>query len=96
MYARNTDPSTSHEAARKFRVEHLREKMLQLIQAGGENGVIWDDLRDGFDGVQETSLSPRIKELETAGLVYRNGDKRVGRSGTRQLVIRACALWNGA
>jgi hypothetical protein len=86
--ARRSDPATSHEAAQKIDPAAIRRRMVQIVRASAD-GVIWDDLRTAFPGVKETSISPRIKEVETAGLVYRSGEKRRGSSGVNQLVIRA-------
>lgn len=88
MNARNTDPDTSHEAAGLINAAAIRERMLAVIRAAGPVGAIWDDLRAALPGVAETSISPRIKELQSAGLIVRLGDKRRGASGFNQLVCR--------
>ena len=86
--ARTTDPITSHEAAHHVKASALRAQMLHLIRRASD-GVIWDDLRAAFPGVKETSISPRVKELERMRVICRDGEKRLGASGVRQLVCRA-------
>lgn len=83
--------STSMEAFRSLSVGTLREEILELIEAYGEDGCISDDLLSHFpteDRQSSSTITSRFSELEREGLIFRNGDTRPGRTGRQQKVMR--------
>ena len=87
--ARSTDPDTSHAAAASITGSGLDALVLAVIQGAGERGATLDDLEDACPNVKVVSLSPRPARLEEKGLVYDTGERRSGRSGRLQRVLRA-------
>lgn len=93
MSLRPHAPSTTLSAHRSLGglSELLRERILALIEASGERGVIGDEVREALAGssIKDGSINTRFSELERQGLICRNGDCRPGASGRQQLVLRA-------
>jgi len=88
--ARGSDPVTSHEAAGSFDATVLERKVLDYIRLCGVTGCIGDDVVHAlsqYGGVQ--TLSPRYAPLVRKGFIHRWGDKRIGKSGRSQLVMRS-------
>ncbi len=84
--SRNTDPSTSHEAAASIvgalpRIE--RAVLAALVVA--PNGATNEELARSL-GLSLVTVSPRMKPLVTKGLVYAAAHKRAGSSGRKQTV----------
>jgi hypothetical protein len=79
---------TSIDSFREFDGNRYLQPVLNIVQAAGEDGVIWADIEVRIPA-PHGALNPRILELEELGLVFRNGDRRKNqRTGKSQLVIR--------
>lgn len=87
--ARTHDPKTSWEAAEKVDTNRLEGIVLRAIKACGEKGAIHDDVyaRLELHKIRESSITPRYKQLENKGLIYRDGTTRKGSMGRSQLVM---------
>ena len=68
--ARNTDPGPSHEAAADVNAAELARRALAWLQ---EHGPATSDAIAAGIGVPRDSVSPRMKPLEAAGRVRRDG-----------------------
>jgi DNA-binding MarR family transcriptional regulator len=84
---RSTDPSTSKEAFESANVNLLESRVLDALRAMGEKGGTAEEIAELLN-ISLQSVTPRIKPLETKGLVYRNGDRRRGKFNTSRLVVR--------
>jgi hypothetical protein len=82
--ARNTDPSTSHEAAdsvKEFAHAHYRQILFALLAHGplGKDGIATKaNTNNREDGV---AISRRLPELQKMGLVFPTGERVQSRSG---------------
>lgn len=93
VFARGTDPETSHAAARSFEglVADKELLVLRYIIASREKGATWDDVYNAT-GMTKASISPRFKPLMAKGFIEYCPDgrgtflKRPGLSGRGQLV----------
>ena len=87
--ARKSDPDTSKDAAlkaSKFASGHWR-----LIRECLENALPWSMHFQAIaekTGLEEHAVARRLKELETAGLIERNGTTHL-RNGNRATLWRA-------
>ena len=85
--ARNTDPSTSHEAADKvgeFAHAHYYQILHALLDHGplGKDGIAkMANMNSREDGV---AVSRRLPELQKMGLVSPTGEKVQSRSGRNE------------
>lgn len=94
--ARNTDPSTSHEAARTVRrrlCEQVRAEVAALLEKYGpltdeDIAEWWTDpvLGATLPVVSPSGLRTRRAELVTAGKVVDTGERRRLASGRRAIV----------
>lgn len=96
-YARHTDPDTSHTAARKISYT-ASERMVYAALA--ETGVPMTSLCIARHlDIDPWSVSPRLKPLETKGVVERCGKKTVRNSNdniaslTAWRVVRKAGKW---
>lgn len=89
MGARNSDPRTSHIAAQSICTASLEQLVLEHVKACGLNGATLDDLV-GRTGLEKVTVSPRLKPLESQGLVRRDGARR-GLAGRPQTVWKVAA-----
>ena len=87
--ARTHDPKTSWEAADKVNTNRLEKIVLDCIKAHGLYGATHDDVyaRLELHKIRESSITPRYKQLENKGLIYRDGTTRKGGMGRSQLVM---------
>lgn len=88
---RTATPATSMAAYKALKANPLREEILGFIEAAGVDGAISDDVfayLATFSGKNDSSVTTRYSELERAGLIYRAGDTRPGKSGRQQMVMR--------
>lgn len=67
----------------------LKHHILEAIKSFGSKGCIGDDVEDALQNVKPWSISPRYKELINDGSIYDTGEKRIGRSGRKQRVLKA-------
>jgi hypothetical protein len=86
--ARTTDPDTSHAAAHTVDTSGM-EKMVYDFIKSRPKGVIQDDIYDGFPQYRDHSLTPRVAPLLRKGLIYDTGERRYGKAGRRQRVVKA-------
>ena len=94
--ARNTDPDTSHEAARTVRrrlCEQVRAGVVRLLEKYGpmtdeDIAEWWTDpgFADVFPVVSSSGLRTRRAELVTEGRVVETGERRRLTSGRRAIV----------
>lgn len=82
--ARRSDPTTSHDAANKFRPREVHENVLRVLR---DHGPLTDhEIAARLGGIQ-TSYGKRRGELRDAGLVVDSGIKRPSPSGSQ------CVCW---
>jgi hypothetical protein len=89
--ARNTDPSTSHEAAEKLNATRLEALVLSYIKIFDIKGAISEQIEDLMwvnERVKASSVTPRYRKLLDKGLIKIDG-KRKARSGRSQQVMTA-------
>lgn len=91
QFARITDPRTSHEAAAFIKLTDMEQKVFDVIKHF-PHGCIADEIEDFLPGTRLVSISPRFKPLMEKGYVVDTGEKRQGRSGRGQRVVRAAYL----
>lgn len=87
-YARASDPSTSHEAAKAASLSHSIicaeiEKVLLLV---GENGMTTHELGPATQ-VPLWSVSPRMKPMEKALRVCRTERRRINFGSTKKSTV---------
>lgn len=80
---------TAHRSI-KATIGPLREQVLEVIDGFGSEGCIGDQVRAVMlsRDMKDGSLNTRYSELEDAGLIFRNGEKRPAATGRMQLVMR--------
>lgn len=84
--SRRSDPSTSKEAARRLNPGSLQGQIVRTLRAS-DQGLTIEELTRRL-GRKEVSVSPRLRELERKGLIYRSG-RRANISGLEAIVWRA-------
>jgi hypothetical protein len=92
-HARNTDPGTSHAAARSVRAEanDLEAIVSRSIARRGDRGMICDEIVDATQ-LNWNTVSPRLRPLCKKGIITSRPDgngkpiTRPGKSGRRQIV----------
>lgn len=85
-FARNSDPDTSHDAAREVNVPDREAEVMEALKRLGGSGSsedIADELNRMFPGRNEipSNVSPRIKPLVLKNLVEFCGRKKQSRQG---------------
>jgi hypothetical protein len=85
---RNTDPDTSHEAAEKLDTTQLEAVVLATIQKF-PNGCIGDDVVKALPAWGVETISPRYAALLRKGHIVDTGERRKGKSGRSQRVMKA-------
>ncbi|MGV0985046.1 MAG: hypothetical protein ACOYB2_10855 [Limnohabitans sp.] len=90
--ARESDPDTSHEAAKDARAMSGKHRMLALaaLREAGPRGLTDFELADAT-GVAQTSIGVRRKELVRAGYVEATDARRPAPSGSAAIVWRVVA-----
>jgi len=86
--ARQSDPSTSHAAAASFDPTDLEQIVLGAIIMH-PRGATQDDVLATLPNISYASITPRFKPLLNKGLIVATGEKRKGRSGRSQRVLKA-------
>ena len=81
--------STSIEASEAVDTTKLEELVFNTIRSFGEIGCIADDVLSIHPTYPYSSLTARFSALERKGYIERLGDKRKGKSGRNQSVMRA-------
>lgn len=88
---RNSDPSTSHEAAEKLDATALEALVLSYIKIFTIDGCISEQIEDLMwvhEKVKASSVTPRYRKLLEKGLIKIDG-KRKASSGRSQQVMYA-------
>lgn len=88
--ARQSDPATSHQAARDAtpNAGTHRARALAALRAAGPRGLTDFELADRL-GLQQTSAGKRRGELRDQGWVVDSGQKRPAPSGSSAIVWKA-------
>lgn len=86
---RTADPDTSHAAAQAVNSAHLEQQVLAVIQGYGDAGCTQDEVLSHFPGYPYSSVTARFKALLDHFHVVDTGERRNGRSGRKQRVLRA-------
>ena len=84
---RATDPITSVEAAEQVDSTKL-ESMVYEVIAKHPNGCTSDEIMVHFPNHGVQTISPRYAPLIRKGLIEDTGEKRKGKSGKSQRVLR--------
>lgn len=80
--------ATSIAAYHSIDLTELEERVLDVIEAGGAEGCISDELRLVLSDLSYSSVTARFASLEEKGKIFRLGDTRPGSSGRQQKVMR--------
>lgn len=87
--ARTEGPDTSHAAAQSVDTTALERMVHRAIARHSQSGCIADEVLDQFPGHAYSSITARFSALERKGLISCGPDKRKGRSGRGQRVMRS-------
>lgn len=87
--ARKNDPGTSHEAAAAVDSKGLEKLVYDTLLEFGLRGGISDDVLKKHKNLPYSSITARYKALMTKGFIEDTGERRRGRSGRNQRVLRA-------
>lgn len=87
--ARTDSPGTSKAAAQSVDTTALERMVHGAIARHGAEGAIADDILDRFPGHAYSSITARFSALERKGLIACGPDRRKGRSGRGQRVMRS-------
>jgi len=86
---RNNAPDTSVQAAMELPVTQLEQMVYDAIRNAGHRGMTADELLAMFPGYSYSSITARPASLKRQGLVLDTGERRKGRSGRLQAVLKA-------
>ena len=86
---RNNAPDTSVIAANSLNTQELKEMVFDAIKGAGWNGITADELLQMFPNFSYSSITARPASLKREGRVIDTGQRRAGRSGRLQAVLRA-------
>jgi len=86
---RRDDPDTSHQASQKVDTTKLEELVYKTIKSFGDRGCISDDVLNLYSHMPYSSITARYKALMQKGLIEDTGERRSGRSGRPQRVMKA-------
>lgn len=86
---RATDPSTSAEAAASFDPTDMEQVVLGAVMVF-PNGATQDDVVNLLEpyGYRYGTITPRFRPLLNKGLLVETGEKRKGKSGRSQRVVK--------
>lgn len=76
--ARTSDPQTSKDAATTAPTGKMRRFVLDLVILAGKNGITTKEMTRANTHIQASSITSRPNELEKAGHIFYQGDKRDG------------------
>lgn len=89
---RSTDCETSREAAESIDTSRMEALVYDIVLASGNYGTTLDEVTQKmqkYGDFESSSISPRIAPLIRKGLLEKTGDKRKGKRGRNQQVVRA-------
>ena len=87
--SRRDSPDTSVFAAHSVDTTKLEKMVYESIKKFGESGCISDQLLSIYSQFPYSSITARYRALIDKGLVEDTGERRTGRSGRKQRVMRA-------
>ena len=87
MMARTDDPDTSHDAAYTLDATALEALVFDVIR-GFPDGCISDQVVQMMPDYRVDTISPRYAALLRKGYIIDTGERRPGRSGRSQRVMR--------
>ena len=85
---RKNDPSTSHEAAKKVDTQTLEKIVYEVIKSF-PNGCISDEVLAKLHTMPYGSVTARYAALKRKKLIYTTDEKRNGKAGRPQYVMKA-------
>tara|TARA_R110000868_G_scaffold410409_1_gene698372 strand:+ start:137 stop:481 length:345 start_codon:yes stop_codon:yes gene_type:complete len=88
LYRRDAS-DTSIDAAESLDITRLEQMILEDIQLAGVWGMTQDDLIRMHPGYSYSSITARPASLKQKGLIFDSGERRAGRSGRGQAVLKA-------
>ena len=88
LMARSSDPDTSHQAAASIDSTHLEMLVYEVI-AKHPNGCTSDEIMAHFPSHGVQTISPRYAPLIRKGFIEDSGERRKGKSGKSQRVLKA-------
>ena len=80
---------TSLEAMDSIDINRLEQMILEDIELAGIWGMTQDDLIRMHPGYSYSSITARPAALKRKGLIFDSGERRAGRSGRKQAVLKA-------
>ena len=89
---RRSDSVTSAEAADSIDTSRMEKLVYEIIVEAGDYGATLDDVTQKmqkYGDFESSSISPRIAPLCRKGLVEITDQKRKGKRGRNQQVVRA-------
>ena len=87
---RKDGPDTSREAAEALsNVTRMERQVLDVISEYDQVGCISDQVVNHFGAERYATVTARYKSLLEKGLIEDTGERRLGRSGRKQRVMRA-------
>ncbi len=88
---RRDAPQTSVDAANAVKTTEMESIVLETISRLGQSGCIQDDVLRALWGYSYSSVTARFKALHEKGYIEYTGEKRKGKSGRNQRVMRKIA-----
>lgn len=87
---RRDDPDTSVDAAGSLKnTTALEQRVYEVIRDFGDDGCISDDIVAAIPDLSVVTITPRFAKLIQKGWVIDTGERRKGKSGRSQRVMRA-------
>jgi len=86
---RTNDPDTSHDAAHAVDSTKLEGMVYEAIKKFGDNGCISDQILAMHPTYPYSSITARFRSLLDKGFIVDTGERRPGRSGKSQRVVKA-------
>jgi len=86
---RTNDPDTSHAAANSVDSTKLEKLVYEAIKKFGDNGCISDQILAMHPTYPYSSITARFRSLLDKGFIVDTGERRPGRSGKSQRVVKA-------
>lgn len=87
--ARTDSPETSKAAAQSLETTRLEKMVHKAIAEAGADGITADGVLHRFQQFAYSSITARFSALERKGLISCGPDKRRGKSGRGQRVMRS-------
>ena len=86
--ARNTDPSTSFEAAALVDTSALIQQIYKAMAGFGDDGCIGDEVEDLLPEHTNQTISPRYIQMVERGMIEVTEEKRKGHHHGRLQMVR--------